>query len=423
MSATAPAVPVTTTALHDDQDRTTTHGALPLVASLYVTQYLGVGFIYVGLAAILRHEGVSLESLAAVSLAGATWALKPLWAPLVDRFGRTKTGHYRNWLLILQPLLAIACLALVAIPEPAQHLGLLGAVIAIYTFISATQDIAADGLTARAVNDATRPLANGIANAAQWVGNILGGGVIVLVFNAFGWVPAMIALAGLCLIPLPLTLCHCERLPDAPEPRLGPAYAALLGVFRHPAGRMWGLAVMPLFLAGTTAAYGLLSPALTDAGWGLDRLGWVLGMFLAVPAAAASLIVGPCVRRFGVSRCLLTAGLVDAFAVIALLPLASGWAPFLLTVVVLSVFVAAMAAASTIVYTVNMSLARPGSEATDFTVLAAVAMIASYVLGAALMYAAGSVGYGPVFLACAGLALIGTVVGVAHARRMERSTA
>ena len=49
MSATAPAVPVTTTALHDDQDRTTTHGALPLVASLYVTQYLGVGFIYVGI--------------------------------------------------------------------------------------------------------------------------------------------------------------------------------------------------------------------------------------------------------------------------------------------------------------------------------------------------------------------------------------
>ncbi|MCT1558162.1 hypothetical protein M3A96_08550 [Helcobacillus massiliensis] len=180
---------------------------------------------------------------------------------------------------------------------------------------------------------------------------------------------------------------------------------------------------MPLFLAGTTAAYGFLSPALTDAGWGLDRLGWVLGMFLAVPAAAASLIVGPCVRRFGVSRCLLTVGLVDAFAVIALLPLASGWAPFLLTVVVLSVFVAAMAAASTIVYTVNMSLARPGTEATDFTVLAAVAMTASYVLGAALMYAAGTVGYAPVFLVSAALAFLGTAAGVAHTRRIEASTA
>ncbi|MDK7741726.1 MFS transporter [Helcobacillus massiliensis] len=423
MSATAPAVPVTATAPHDDQDHTTTHGVLPLVASLYVTQYLGVGFIYVGLTAILRREGVSLESLAAVSLAGAMWALKPLWAPLVDRFGRTKTGHYRTWLLMLQPLLALASLALVAIPEPAQHLGVLGALIALYTFISATQDIAADGLTARAVNDATRPLANGIANAAQWVGNILGGGVIVLIFDAFGWGPAMIALAALCLIPLPLTLRHRERLPDAPEPRLGPAYASLVRVFRQPGGRMWGLAVMPLFLAGTTAAYGLLSPALTDAGWGLDRLGWVLGMFLAIPAAAASLIVGPCVRRFGVSCCLLTAGLVDAFAVIALLPLASGWAPVLLTVVVLSVFVAAMAAASTIVYTVNMSLARPGSEATDFTVLAAVAMTASYVLGAALMHAAGTVGYAPVFLVSAALAFLGTAAGVAHTRRIEASTA
>lgn len=73
---------------------------LSLVTSLYITQYLGVGFIYVGLTAMLRREGVSLQSLAAVSLAGIFWALKPLWAPLLDHFGRTRHGHYRTWLLV-----------------------------------------------------------------------------------------------------------------------------------------------------------------------------------------------------------------------------------------------------------------------------------------------------------------------------------
>lgn len=392
-------------------------GTLPMITSLYITQYLGVGFVWVGLTAMLRQQGVSLESLAAVSLAGIFWALKPLWAPLIDRFGRTSGGHYRNWLLLLQPLLALAGLSLIALPEPAQNLGVLGPLIAAYTFISATQDIAADGITARAVDDTTRPLANGIANAAQWIGNVLGGGVIVLVFDFFGWVPAMITLTTLSLLPLPLVLMHREVLPDAPAPTLAESYSSLFQVFRQPSGLLWGLLVMPVFLAGTTAAYGLLTPALTDAGWELDRLAWVMGTYLAAPAALASLAVGPAVTHFGRTRCLLVTGVVDAAAILALIPLAAGDAPLLPTMIALSVFVAAMAASSTIVYTLNMSMTRPGSAATDFTVLAAVAMTASYLLGAALLYLAGSYGYLPVLAGCSVLALLGTTVAVWYSRR------
>ena len=178
---------------------------------------------------------------------------------------------------------------------------------------------------------------------------------------------------------------------------------------------------MPLFLAGTTAAYGMLSPILADAGWGLDRLGWVLGMFLAAPAALASLAIGPCVTRYGRRRCLLVAGLIDAAATLGLLPLALGHAPLIPAIVALSVFVAAMAASSTVVYTVNMSMCRSGSEATDFTMLAAVAMVASYLLGAALLYAAGTFGYHVVLVGCAILALIGTLVAVRHADAPEKT--
>ncbi|WP_176451709.1 MFS transporter [Enemella dayhoffiae] len=406
-----------------DRPRTRTEagarGIFPLVSTLYITQYLGVGFIYVGLTAMLRQRGASLESLAAVSAAGIFWALKPLWAPLIDRFGHTRFGHYRTWLLILQPLLALAGLAMVAIPEPHQHLGLLGALIAVYTLITSTQDIAADGLTARAVTDDTRTLANGIANAAQWVGNVLGGGVVVLVYDRFGWVPAMITLTVLSLAPLPLVLRHRERLPDGPPPRLGSAYAALVRVFRQPGGLRWGLLVMPLLLAGSTAAYPLLSPLLTDAGWSLSRLGWVLGMLLAAPAALGSLAMGPLVARLGRRRVLLVVGLLNAGAVLALVPLVAAQAPLVATIVVLSVFVAAMAAASTLVYTVNMSMTRSGSEGSDFTVLAAVAMVASYLLGAGLLYLAGSLGYRNVLFGCVGLALLATVVAVRHGRSGE----
>src|SRR5690606_8655201 len=79
---------------------------------LYVTQYLGVGFITIGLIAILRDGGTSLETLGALTLIGLIWPLKVLWAPVLDRFGSDTRGHYRSWLLVLQSGLVLTLLAL-----------------------------------------------------------------------------------------------------------------------------------------------------------------------------------------------------------------------------------------------------------------------------------------------------------------------
>src|SRR5690606_27612309 len=75
---------------------------------LYVTQYVGVGFITIGLVAILRDGGTPLETLGALTLIGLVWPLKVLWAPLLDRYGSRTRGHYRSWLLVLQSALVVA---------------------------------------------------------------------------------------------------------------------------------------------------------------------------------------------------------------------------------------------------------------------------------------------------------------------------
>ena len=58
-----------------------------LITALYFTQYLGVGFLTIGLVAILRDGGTSLATLGMLQTIGLIWPLKFLWAPLVDRFG------------------------------------------------------------------------------------------------------------------------------------------------------------------------------------------------------------------------------------------------------------------------------------------------------------------------------------------------
>ena len=73
-----------------------------LLASLYMTQYLGLGFFWIALVAIMRRQGMPLEQLGVIYLLGLFWVIKVLWAPLIDRYGFGRLGHYRGWMLLTQ---------------------------------------------------------------------------------------------------------------------------------------------------------------------------------------------------------------------------------------------------------------------------------------------------------------------------------
>ena len=397
-----------------------------VLGSLYTAQYLGTGFLYFGLVSILRRQGTALEHLAAFQLVGVVWALKFLWAPLLDAFGARPHGHYRRWVLLLQPLLALSTLALLLIPAPADQLGALSVIVAIYALTSATQDIAVDALAVRSVTAEHRGLANGLAGAGSWLGNILGGGLVVLVYDAAGWTAAIVTLSVLTAIPTlamikfrePVDL---EDLTSASD-RFRNAWRSIGNVFTQPGCRSWALVAMPLFLCGVTAAYGLITVALVDTGWSLSAIGILMGIVIGVPAILASLVSGWLVGRFGRARMLLVTGVIAAAATVMLHPLLSlgGSAPAIVASV--CVYVAAMAAASTLVYTVNMDFSRPRSAGSDFTVLASVATLFSFVAGAAMTWLAAWVGYVNVSLIGAVLALVGTGVATLHARRHNVTT-
>ena len=150
---------MTTTAPTATEDATTLGAErFRLITALYFTQYLGVGFLTIGLVAILRDGGTSLATLGMLQTIGLIWPLKFLWAPLVDRFGRRRVGHYRSWLIPLQLGLVITLLALTPFATPADHLGPVFAICALFVLFSATQDIAADALAVRLLTDSGRGL-------------------------------------------------------------------------------------------------------------------------------------------------------------------------------------------------------------------------------------------------------------------------
>lgn len=386
-----------------------------LITALYFTQWLGVGFLTIGLVAILREGGTSLATLGLLQLIGLIWPLKFLWAPLVDRYGSTRLGHYRSWLIPLQLGLVLALLALTPFAPPAEHFGPVVAICAVFVLFSATQDIAADAVAVRLLTAGDRGVGNGIQVGGNYLGSVVGGGLAVVVYDRFGWVAAILLLAVLTATALAVVVGYREPAREVGTRRA--SLADVVSVFRQEGCRSWTFVIVPLYYTGAAVGYAIVSPALVDAGWSLTRIGVVTGVVASVPAVLASLGAGWLVARLGRQRVLVIGGVLLAVALLCLLPLALGSTSTVVTTLALCVFMATYAMANVVVYTINMDYSRADSAGTDFTTLTSFALAVSFVAAWLALTLAAVVGYVGVVIVSIALVLVGTVMGARHQGR------
>lgn len=395
----------------------TSHRLLALVGLLYLGQYLGIGFIHFGLAGILREQGIDLRQLAAIGLIGSIWAVKALWSPLIDRYAPGRRGHYRSWLLLLQPLLILATLGLLPFSQPHKTLGLVLGIIAIYVTVAATQDIATDAIVARYVPPDLQGWANGLAVIGSWAGGVIGGGLVLLVYDQHGWAAAILTLALFTALPVPFVWSFKEPSPAAPV-TIKQRYRELGRLFTLPHHRRWMIFGLPTFWATGVAGYALISPALVDAQWSLTKIGLVIGIGMSIPAICGALCSGWAYRRFGLKKLTVSSGLAVAIGSIALAATITADND-IVKIAGIAIYIAAMTTTSTSVYSTHMALARFDYAGTDFTTLTCVGTLWTQIGGFLSLTLAYYLGYSVTaiifgFLAGAGCLLAGRLIQRAH---------
>src|SRR4051812_5292522 len=91
---------------------TSTLSKLALLTSLYLAQGLPYGFFTTALPVIMRQQKQSLGLIGVSAVLALPWGLKFLWAPLVDRYGGSRMGRRRGWIVPLQLLTVVMALLL-----------------------------------------------------------------------------------------------------------------------------------------------------------------------------------------------------------------------------------------------------------------------------------------------------------------------
>ncbi len=346
-----------------------------VLASLYFAQGLPFGFFSHAVPVLLNRtqpaEIVGLSSLLAVP-----WALKFLWAPLVDAVDGGRLGRRRSVIVPLQ-LSAVVLLVGLAFSGASEH-NLTPLLIGFFlvSLVSATQDIATDALSLDLLRADERGRGGAIQAGAYRVGMIAGGGGILAMIDFIGIREAFLLMAALVAVTtLPLIGLKEERV--APAVRGGQSLK-LLGTFFTRPDAWRTIALLFAFKIGDALAAGMVTRWFVKQGLSTATIAMSRGTVGGVAAVAGAVFGGFLMRALGARRALVTLALMQGLAIAVYVALDHvhpiGTGPMALPVYYVASGVEHFfgGAATAAIFAHMMESCRDEARGTDFTVQACV---------------------------------------------------
>ncbi|TCP49994.1 MFS transporter [Tamaricihabitans halophyticus] len=389
---------------------------LLVIGSLYLVANIGYSFFFLTLGTILLDGGASLQTVALINLLGGIYFGRFLVAPVVDRYGPRRLGHYRGWLLLTQLALVGLLLGLTTL-DPIGDLPVLLVLLGLVLVVSVLHDTALNGFAVRLLRESDRGIGNGIIVGSGSASMLIGSGGALLGYAQIGWTGTVLALAAVFLLPLTVLARIAEPPAEqATGARRAAPWRAIAGYFRQPRAAIWTLVVIPLFAMSEWLATAPQPAMLLGAGWDVSQIA-VTQSITTVVQLGAVIVTGLAISRYGRRRSGLVAGLLGTASVAGLLPLAAGHGPPLMTTIILTCVAIAYGAKLTWISTVSMDRARKSSASTDYTIPMSIEGIYVAVASSAGLGVAGLVGFGWLIAIAMGFAILGAILAPVWYRR------
>ena len=388
-----------------------------ILASLYTAQFLPVAFFGQTLPVFLRQQGVSLELIGLTSLLSLPWMLKVLWSPLIDRYGWTKWGHYKFWIVLMQSLLGIA-IAVCAFLSLETNFPLLLVFMFIAITLAATQDIATDALAIEILKPSERGMGNSIQGAGGYLGSILGGGVILILLDAWGWMRSLLSMAIAIFLLIYPVLFYPEQTTAKTNHKI--SLPALWGFFRQSQIKLW-IAILIVYMMGVTMANAMSRPLLVDLGMSMADIGLMNGIVAFSGGFIGSFLGGFLLKPLGRKRGLIWFGILMAIAIALWILPALGFTNLFLLYFLSTAVQFTYSMACVPMFAIAMDNSRSGNAGFDYTLQITIIFVGSLFAGSLSGFIAETFGYSLTFITAALLTLLGVLLVTSLQPKIERS--
>lgn len=274
----------------------------------------GLPFLLVAgtLAYWLKQNGIVLRDITMIASAGMTYALKFLWAPLLDHWRLpvfSRLGRRRGWLLFAQLAVASGLLAMAWVTP--VRLALFVAATLVVAFFGATQDIAIDAYRIEIAPIEAQGALVATYSLGYRIGLLVAGAVALILADHIGWSWIYLMMALAMGIPIAATL-------SAREPVLHPGLplrwrdAMREGVidpfadfFRRYGWYLAGLTLLFILLfkiPEQATIGGIMGPFYRDMGFSKTEIGSITKIYGIWIGIVGVFIGGAAVARWGAWR-------------------------------------------------------------------------------------------------------------------------
>lgn len=330
----------------------------------------------------LTTAGIDIRTIAIFSLVGLPYALKFLWAPLMDRFVPAWLGRRRGWILLAQvPLvILIACLGLLS---PEKAVLVIGTVAVLIAFVSASQDIAIDAYRTDLLDSHERRPGAALSVVGYRAAMLVSGGLALIIAEHAGWAWTYGLMAALLGIGIASVLFGPEvEQPASPPRTLQDAVIDPFTEFLRRNGAVSLLIFIVLYKFGDAFAGSLTTTfLLRGLDFSLTEVGIVNKWMGLAASIAGGLLGGGLMLRFGLYRCLLGFGILQALTNLGFVLLALAGKNYAGMVAVIAAENLAGGMGTAVLVALLMALCDRRFSATQFALLSALAAVGRVVSG------------------------------------------
>ncbi|MEL7241229.1 MAG: MFS transporter [Cyanobacteria bacterium J06573_2] len=379
---------------------------LTLIGSLYVSQFIPAFFIYQALPVFMRQKGVSLQLIGLLPLVVIPVMLKFLWSPLIDRYGFTRWGHYKFWIICFQFLVICTVISLAFLGINQNFVILLLGML-LLSFLCSSQDIATDALAVGLLEPQERGLGNGIQTSGNYTGAVIGGGGMLILLSRWGWRATLLTMALIMLIALIPIIRHRERINKPPtSSKNAPGLKNLITFYRRPGMGKW-LLMLVFYSSGTMMATTMFRPLLVDIGLSLAEIGLLLGIVSYSAGILGAILAGLLIVPLGRKKSLILFGLIRTLAICTYLLPAFGITNLSVLYFVAICVQISIGMATTPLYTVMMDKSNIDTAGTDYTMQNSIVYFGGIFAAATSGILAKTIGYPGVFAISIMISIIG----------------
>jgi PAT family beta-lactamase induction signal transducer AmpG len=362
------------------------------------------------LQAWMKDEGVDLTAIGFVSLIGLPYVIKPLWAPLLDRFQLPFLGRRRGWMALFQALIVISIFFL-SLTNPKTDLFLVCLWAFAITFFSASQDVVLDAYRREIMPDEELGLASSLYVNGYRLAMIVSGSLALTLADSVEWktvyqyMALFMAPAILFTVIAPRETHHIKIPANMKEAMVGP-----LKDFFSRKGAWIVLLFILMYKVGDSMASNMTTPFILDIGYSKTDLGYVAKLFGMIATIVGGVLGGILMIRFNMKWSLIFFGILQAVSTLgfAILPSLPVQISSLALVIAFENLASGMGTAAYAAY--MASLTNKQFTATQYALLTALMGVPRVIIASPTGWMAENLGWQIFFVVCTVVAVPGLLL-------------